>query len=153
MNLVINPLVAYISRRLDEISIEEDIQIFEAWSRLSAEMVGYDLDSVEFFYNNDSGIDYYISSGRSFEFFQCKMHEPDENGELNIKKTFGPDGYEDLRNAALFLFGEITPTNIDPRLLGLREQLREEIDLVRSIDNEDDEKRRVREASNREQCP
>jgi hypothetical protein len=143
MNLVINPLVAYISRRLDEISIEEDIQIFEAWSRLSAEMVGYDLDSVEFFYNNDSGIDYYISSGRSFEFFQCKMHEPDENGELNIKKTFGPDGYEDLRNAALFLFGEITPTNIDPRLLGLREQLREEIDLVRSIDNEDDEKRLI----------
>ncbi len=143
MNIVTHPLVSHISHRLDEISTEEDISVFDAWARVSAEIQGFETDSIEFFDKKDSGIDYYIRSGRSFDFYQCKMHEPDDNGELSIKKAFGPDGYEDIRNAALFILGEITPTNIDNRLLGLREQIRDEIELVRSIESEDDEKRTI----------
>ena|GEM_PF-6926384 len=131
-----NALAAYISRRLDEVSTEEDIPISMAWARISAEMLGYNPDTVEFFPNRDCGIDYYTRSDRTFEVFQCKMHEPDDAGNLELKAAFGPEGYEDINRAALFLLRQISPTNVDPRLLGFREQLKEEISLVSSTEDE-----------------
>jgi hypothetical protein len=139
LNTDLSALSNYISRRLDEVSTEEDIPIHLAWARVSAEMLGYDPDVIEFFPNRDCGIDYYTRSDRTFEVFQCKMHDPDDAGNLDLKSPFGPDGYADIRRAVMFLF-EQTPTNIDPLLLGFREQLREEISLVSSSEEEDGQK-------------
>jgi hypothetical protein len=133
----INAITSYISRRLDEVSAEDDIPIPLAWARVSAEMLGYDPDSVEFFPNRDCGIDYYSRSDRSFEVFQCKMHDPDDAGNLNIKAPFGPDGYVDLQRAYLFLSGSTSPTNIDSRLLSFREQIKEEMSLVPAEEDEE----------------
>jgi hypothetical protein len=67
------------------------------------------------------------------------MHEPDDAGNLELKAVFGPEGYEDINRAALFLLRQTSPTNIDPRLLGFREQLKEEISIVSSTEDEDED--------------
>lgn len=42
-------IASYISRRLDEVSTNEDIQTHAAWPRVAAEMLGYDVEAAEFF--------------------------------------------------------------------------------------------------------
>jgi hypothetical protein len=123
-------VAAYISMRLEDIATELDISIPSAWCRVAAQMLGYDLDDLDFLTNRDVGIDFYARSIRIFEVFQCKMHDPLESGALDLAKSFGPEGFDDLLRAAEFLLGSLMPANIDPRLLAFREQLREELSLV-----------------------
>lgn len=139
MSRNITAVAAYISGRLEEVGLEHDIQTSDAWPRVAAQMLGYDLETLEFFAKRDTGIDFYCRSDRTFEVFQCKMHEPDDAGRLELDTPFGPDGFSDLQRAAEFLLGDVMPSSVDHRLLSLREQLREELSLVPETTDEQDE--------------
>lgn len=143
MSKNVSAIASYISRRIEEVSTYEDIPVHDAWPRVSAEMLGYSTESLDFFANRDSGIDYCYRNERTFEVFQCKMHYLDEVGEVDLKSPFGPEGIEDLRNAADFLLRKVNPANIDPRLVSFREQLAEELSLCVSVDEEIDNAPRV----------
>ena len=95
MSNSLQAIAGVIARRLDEVSNSEDLSIFDAWPRVSAEMLGYQPDSVEFFSNRDGGIDFCARADRTFEVFQCKMHELDPAGDIKIGAAF--DLPRDLR--------------------------------------------------------
>ena len=60
---------------------------------------------LSFVLNRDVGIDFFYCSDRTFEVFQCKMHEPHPNGQPELATSFGPEGFSDLQRACEFLFG------------------------------------------------
>ena len=120
-------LAAHISKMIDEFSASENLSAGAAWARVAAELLGLDLDSVEFFDNRDAGIDFFVRADKSFQIYQAKMHELSETGEPQLDLPFDGGGFIDLERAANFLLGDITPENIDPRLLSYRAQLRDEI--------------------------
>jgi AIPR protein len=128
---------SYIARRLDEVGNELDISPYDAWAFVVADLLGYDPDVIETFQNKDTGIDFTFRSERTFEIYQCKMHQIDDAGELEIKQTFGPDGLNDIQRALQFLFSEVTPPSVDARLVSFREQLRAELELAQNTDEED----------------
>ena len=138
MSKNIEAIAAYISGRLEEVANEQDIQVTDAWPRVAAQMLGYDVEALDFFLARDVGVDFCYRSDRTFEVFQCKMHDLQDAGQLNLKTSFGPDGFSDLQRAAEFLLGTSMPKNIDPRLLSFREQLREELSLVADIEGDED---------------
>lgn len=134
MSKNIEAVEAYISGRLEEVAVEQDIQVADAWPRVAAQMLGYDVDAIDFFPSRDVGIDFCYRSNRTFEVFQCKMHDVQDAGHLNLKTPFGPDGFTDLQRAAEFLLGTIMPPNVNSRLLSFHEQLREELSLVADVE-------------------
>jgi hypothetical protein len=120
-------LAAHITRKIEEYAAGEDLTPSAAWSRVAAELLNLDLESIEFFDNRDAGIDFCIREDKSFQIYQAKMHELSEMGEPQLDISFDGSGFIDLERAANFLLGEITPENVDRRLLSYRAQLREEI--------------------------
>jgi hypothetical protein len=68
-----------------------------------------DPDVIEVFQNRKTGIDFTFRSERTFEIYQCKMHQINDAEELEIKQSFGPDGLNDIQRALQFLFNEATP--------------------------------------------
>lgn len=138
MSKNIEAVEAYISGRLEEVAVEQDIQVADAWPRVAAQMLGYDVDALDFFPSRDVGIDFCYRSNRTFEVFQCKMHNVQDAGHLNLKTPFGPDGFTDLQRAAEFLLGTVMPSNVNARLLSFREQLREELTLVADVEADEE---------------
>ena len=54
-----------------------------------------DPDVIEVFQNRKTGIDFTFRSERTFEIYQCKMHQINDAGELEIKQS--SDGLNDIQ--------------------------------------------------------
>lgn len=120
----------YIAGRIEEVSTQEELTPYNAWPRVLAELLGLERESIEFFDQNDSGVDFYSSDSPVYEVYQCKMHEMTDTGDVDVSKPFDPEGVKDLDRACTLLFDGVPPPNTDNRLLSLRARIKEELDLV-----------------------
>ena len=124
-------LSAQIAKKIDERSTEDDLPECHAWTRVAAELLGYNEEDVEFFDNNDGGCDFYWAGNNVYQVFQCKMHMLTESGEVNEDEAFGPEGMDDLSRACEFLLeGGATSPNIDPRLPRLKASIESDLSVM-----------------------
>src|SRR5215813_10164474 len=76
-------LCAHIAKLIEERSSEDDLEHHQAWPRVAVDLLGYESDSVEFFDNNDGGIDFFWAGNTVYEVFQCKMHQLTDTGDIS----------------------------------------------------------------------
>ncbi len=131
-------LAANIARRIEETADQEELQQYDAWALVAAEIMGYDIEDGEFLRGNDGGIDFFYQGDRVYEVFQCKMHELTDVGAANTSDSFGPEGVNDLRRAMSILLKGQSPKNLDARIRSMKAQLLEDLSLVGA--DEDPEK-------------
>ena len=92
-----------------------------AFNRVAAEWLGYDLDDDDTRFvdgEGDRGVDWWYSTDRSFDLFQCKTHEPNAGGQLNTG-SFGSEGVQDLDRALKLLTSGAAPDATNRRLVRL----------------------------------
>lgn len=87
-----------------------------AFGRVAAEWLGYDLEDDNFIDSKDRGIDFWFRSDAGFDIFQTKSHEFGVDDGVSLE-PMDEEGVRDLRAAKEFLL-----TSFDPR--GSNEKLR-----------------------------
>jgi hypothetical protein len=96
-------LLHALSNDVKEVSEANGIALDKAFSRLSAEWLGYQLEDDQFIDGaHDKGIEFWFQSDVGFDIFQAKTHLPDSNGEL-ILDSFDNEGVNDLQRVKNFL--------------------------------------------------
>lgn len=136
-------LSAHIAKLIEERAAEEDLDHPQAWPRVAADLLGYERESIEYFDNNDGGIDFCWAGNTVYEVFQCKMHLLTDTGDVDSESAFDADGITDLDRAATFLFGGKVSASIDPRLLRLRARIESDLALVPQDEDVPESERRV----------
>lgn len=138
MSIKHRALADYIAGQIEEVSVQEDLDHPHAWSRVVGHMLGYDPEQLNFVDGNDGGVDFYANSGSIYEVYQCKMHNMDDAGALDIDTPYDIEGIQDLQRAFGILLDGAAPRRLDARILSLRAQLREEMELLPETSNDSD---------------
>lgn len=120
----------YIARRIDEVAVEEDIALEHAWPKVAAEVLGYDIDALDFLTGRDAGLDFYVISGSVYVLTQCKMHEVADDGSITLGDAFDERGVVDLERSFRVLVGGELAGNVDQRIERLAARLQEEMGLL-----------------------
>ena len=127
MTSKIDGFANFLSSKIIELSEQREIAKDDAWPMVAADILGYDIDEIDFLTNRDQGIDFYVIGNSIYEIFQAKMHDLGEFDEPQHHIAYDEKGITDSKRAMRFLLeSDQTPPNIDPRLLGLRARIKED---------------------------
>ncbi|GAB6180334.1 hypothetical protein JCM14036_16530 [Desulfotomaculum defluvii] len=93
----------FVSAVLDELNNPDINTIEQAFNRVVAKWLGYELEESMFVDGaGDRGIDFWFASTTAFDIFQIKTHNLTEIGEIS-KELFGHEGVSDLVRVKNFL--------------------------------------------------
>jgi len=110
--------------------LKSDIQRFcedqglssgNAFSRVAAGWLGYDLEDDNFIDSKDRGIDFWFRSDAGFDIFQTKSHECGTDGGVDLA-PMDEEGVRDLQAAQKFLLTSFDPRGANEKLRKLRHE-------------------------------
>lgn len=98
-----NLYAKFIDATLEELNANEISTIEQAFNRVVAKWMGYEIDEGMFVDGaGDRGVDFWFASTSAFDIFQVKSHKLNDKGQLS-EELFGHSGVSDLDRIKRFL--------------------------------------------------